>query len=649
MKFRNKSIILVGIIIILSFGGVAYLIGEKMAVTTRKMSVDLALSKAQNSFLIVQTEIENRCRQAELFAEAVEEFAFGREFATIRGILESDLRGSPEISARWFITIDMRNRFHNKYKMNGIVLEKLNDSIFVKSTSVIHEKILLNQVKNLRGTVLSQPYKNDQGKEIISILAPVIVNSQFKGIIGFDIDLKKFQQIFYDVKSLGRAYVSIISKNGICITHPDENLIGKQVGNNLDSSFVQLALQTGVKQQKEVHSEFLNLPVMRVYNPIRIAHGNDYWLITVSVPLFNVKESVQEIRHSTLLIGLVLALLLMVFLYFSQRRWLYESGKRLRAEKRHRNEVSKLSSILESTDQIMIFSVDKNYKYTSFNNVHKLDVEKNEGNSIRLGSDLLDTYYSDFRIQMKKYLDRALAGDHFLVEFQRHGIDYQQIFNAISDAEGKVVGVSSFRFDISETLELRRKAIDEEEEKVKAQLKNIKNQINPHFLFNSLNSLYALVEGEPKLARKFILNLSKVYRYLLDSNNSNLISLKQELDFVKQYLFLQKIRFGDNLLLEYDIKEEALIRKLPSVSIQSLVENAIKHNVITSEKPLLIKISVSDEYYLIVENQYQPRTDMSHSPGTGLKTLEALYGFLGNKQPVYGIEDGFFRVKLPLF
>jgi hypothetical protein len=641
MKFRNKSIILVGIVIILSFGGVAYLIGEKMAITAREMSLDLALAKANNSLLIVQTEIEKSCRQAELYTDAVEEISFGREFPLIEEILKSGLMESPEISARWFIKIE------NK-KISGIVLEKLNDSIAVKSTSAIHEKILWNQLRNLRGTILSQPYKNDQGNELISILSPVIVNSHVNGIIGFDIDLRKFQQIFYDVKSLGRAYVSIISKNGICITHPDQDLIGKQVGNHQDSSFVQLALQTGVKQKKEVHSEFLNLPVMRVYKPIQFANGKENWLITVSVPLFNVRESVQEIRNSTFLIGLVLALLLMVFLYFSQRRWFYEISQRQRAERKHRNEVSKLSSIMESTDQIMIFSIDKNYKYTSFNSVHKLNIEENEGGNIRQGSNLLDTYYGDFRIQMKKYLDLALAGDHFLVEFQRHGVDYQQIFNAVSDVEGKVVGVSSFRFDISETLELRRRAIEEEEEKVKAQLKNIKNQINPHFLFNSLNSLYALVEGEPKLARKFILSLSKVYRYLLDSNNSNLISLKQEIDFIKQYLFLQKIRFGDNLILEYDIKEEALNRKLPSVSIQSLVENAIKHNVITNKKPLTIRISVSDENYLIVENAYQPRTDMSHSPGTGLKTLEALYGFIGDKQPVYGIENGLFMVKLPL-
>ena len=641
MKLRNKSIIFTGLVIILTFGIVAYFIGDKMAITARKMSVDLALSKGQNSFLIVQTEIENRCRQAELFTDAIEEYALGREFLVIKEILQSDLMESPEISARWFIRMDRNN------KMSGIVLEKLNDSIIEKSTSPIHEKILLYQLQNLRGTVLSQPYKNDQGKELISILTPVIVNSQVNGIIGFDIDLRKFQQIFYDVKSLGRAYVSIISKNGICITHPDENLIGKQIGNHQDSSFVQSAFQTGVEQQKEVHSGFLNLSVMRVYKPIRIANGKDYWLITVSVPLFNVEEAVQEVRNSTALIGIVLAFLLMVFLYYSQRRWLSEFEGRQKAETKHRDILNKLSSIMESTDQIRIFSVDRKYRYTSFNSVYQKDAFANEGMDIEVGMSALNTYHHDFGELMKKHFDRALKGEHFLTEYKRNGRSYQQVFNAIFDEDNKVIGFSSFRFDISETVELRKRAHQQEEEKVKAQLKNIKNQINPHFLFNSLNSLYALVETEPRLARKFILKLSKVYRYLLDRNNSSLVDLKQELDFMKHYIFLQKIRFGDNLSLEYDIPDSYMANKLPSVSLQSLVENAIKHNIVTTEKPLVISLRIENDR-LLVENNYQLRSDFASTSGTGLKTLNALYAYLGEEKAEYGVESGKFVVRLPL-
>lgn len=119
-------------------------------------------------------------------------------------------------------------------------------------------------------------------------------------------------------------------------------------------------MSTGKKKHNELHSNFLQLPVIRVYQPIKIGETNINWLITVSVPLFNVEEAVQEVRNSTALIGIVLAFLLMVFLYYSQRRWLSEFEGRQRAETKHRNILNKLSSIMESTDQIRIFRLIEN-------------------------------------------------------------------------------------------------------------------------------------------------------------------------------------------------------------------------------------------------------------------------------------------------
>ncbi|GAB7089715.1 histidine kinase [Marinifilum fragile] len=640
MNFRNKSIIFIGAVIILAFGAVAYLIGDKMTITARKMSVDLALSKAQNSFLIVKRELDESILRTKMLAESIEETIDmnTKESALINNALITKLKLRNEINAVWYIPIDSLNR-----RNDGI-----DSSFYQSDLNLIHNQLAIQFLQSKIENI-SVPYQGSDDRLISSILVAVERSNRIIGVLGADLDLYRFQQHFYDNEDLGRAYVSIISEQGFCISHPEESFIGKSIDHLNDADGIREVLASGKKMHNEVHSQFLQVPVIRVYQPVTIGETNTNWLITVSVPLFNVKETVQATRNSTILIGLVLALLLMVFLYFSQRRWLYESTKRRRAERRHMNEVSKLSSIMESTDQIMIFSVGRDYQYTSFNSVHKEEVLKSENELIKEGKNILDAYYGDFRIKMKKYLDRALGGEHFLVEYQRHGIDYQQIFNAISDSEGRVVGVASFKLDISETLQLRKKAQEEEEEKVKAQLKNIKNQINPHFLFNSLNSLYALVDGEPKLARKFIVSLSKVYRYLLDSNNSNLIQLKQEMDFIKQYVFLQRIRFGENLILEYDIPEEAMQYKLPSVSIQSLVENAIKHNVITSDKPLTIRIKITDDNCVLVENPYQPRTDLNHSPGTGLKNLDALYTFLGDRKPYYGIEQNHFIAKLPLF
>jgi len=642
MKLRNKSIVQVGIVIIISFVFVAYLIGEKMTQTARKMSVDLALSKAQNSFLIVKNELDESILRTRLLAESIEETIDmnTKGAAIINNALITRLKLRNEINAVWYIPIDSLIDLRNGYFYHE------NSSSPQPAMDKKH-LLMAGQLLQSKIETISAPYQGSNNRLVSSILVPVIRNHGIIGVLGADLDLYRFQQHFYDNEALGRAYVSIISEQGYCISHPEQGHIGKSIDSLHDADAIREVLSNGKKNHKELHSNFLQVPVIRVYQPVKIGETNINWVITVSVPLFNVEEAVQEVKNSTALIGIVLAFLLMVFLYYSQRRWLSEIEGRQKAETRHRNILNKLSSIMESTDQIRIFSIDRKYRYTSFNSVYQKDVFDNEGMEIEVGMSALNTYRHDFGELMKKHFDRALRGEHFLTEYKRNNRHYQQVFNAIFDEDDQVIGFSSFRFDISETVELRKRAHEEEEEKVKAQLKNIKNQINPHFLFNSLNSLYALVETEPRLARKFILKLSKVYRYLLDRNNSSLVDLKQELDFMKHYIFLQKIRFGDNLSLEYDIPDNYMAYKLPSVSLQSLVENAIKHNIVTTEKPLIISMKIENDR-LLVENNYQLRSDFASTSGTGLKTLNALYAFLGDEQAEYGVEGNKFVVRLPL-
>ena len=640
MKLRNKSIVQVGIVIIVSFVIVAYLIGEKMTQTARNMSVDLAVSKAQNSFLIVKNKLNDNYQFSTAVGKTIEEIIQiqGINMSVISNELEGVLDGRNDLHSCWFVNVDDKS---------DVLSFALSEKGVKKSELEKHKRNLVEKLITKKDEFVSSPYFSSDSILLASIILPVRVNDRIVGAFGLDIDLFNLQEHFYDERSLGRAYVSIISSDGYCIIHPDENRIGTSISSMSDSNNIKKILGSGQQFQAEVISEFLQVPVVRVYQSIKLGEINANWLITVSVPLFNVEEAVQEVRNSTALIGIVLAFLLMIFLYYSQRRWLSEFEGRQKAETKHRNVLNKLSSIMESTDQIRIFSVDKKYRYTSFNSVYRKDAFDNEGMEIEVGMSVLNTYHHDFGELMKKHFDRALRGEHFLTEYKRNNRHYQQVFNAIFDEDDKVIGFSSFRFDISETVELRKRAHLEEEEKVKAQLKNIKNQINPHFLFNSLNSLYALVETEPRLARKFILKLSKVYRYLLDRNNSSLVDLKQELDFMKHYIFLQKIRFGNNLSLEYDIPEAYMAFKLPSVSLQSLVENAIKHNIVTTEKPLLISMKIENDR-LLVENNYQLRSDFASTSGTGLKTLNALYAFLGEEQAEYGVEGNKFVVRLPL-
>ncbi|RHR80945.1 sensor histidine kinase [Odoribacter sp. AF15-53] len=192
---------------------------------------------------------------------------------------------------------------------------------------------------------------------------------------------------------------------------------------------------------------------------------------------------------------------------------------------------------------------------------------------------------------------------------------------------------------------LRRKI---ERESLELHLQQLKNQINPHFLFNSLNSLSVLIGSDSVLAREFVLKLSKVYRYLLETRNESLSTVKEEIEFTRQYYFLQKIRFGEQLDLMIEVSPDSADAKIPSISLQMLVENAIKHNQVTIQNPLHIKIYTRGDW-LFVENNYQPRVESSEeSMGVGFERIRAIYEFYSHEKFVCSCQNGCYVCQLPL-
>jgi hypothetical protein len=195
----------------------------------------------------------------------------------------------------------------------------------------------------------------------------------------------------------------------------------------------------------------------------------------------------------------------------------------------------------------------------------------------------------------------------------------------------------------------RKAAVDAErlkKESVEAQYNNLKNQVNPHFLFNSLNALTNLVYQDQDKAVKFIKQLSEVYRYVLASRDKEVVSLEEELKFLEAYDFLQQIRFGSKLRIEVDlIHVKSLVAPM---ALQMLVENAIKHNEISEEYPLIIKVYNREEN-LIVENNLRRKTVLEDdSSGLGLENIKKRYEFLSS-HPVQVIEEaGKFIVKVPM-
>ena len=173
----------------------------------------------------------------------------------------------------------------------------------------------------------------------------------------------------------------------------------------------------------------------------------------------------------------------------------------------------------------------------------------------------------------------------------------------------------------------------------------LKNQVNPHFLFNSLNTLDGLIGIDNERAHEYVQNLSQVFRYTI--GNKEIMHLDEELDFTESYALLMKIRYGDNLQIRYNIDERYLNYYIVPVSLQLLVENAIKHNVISNRHPLLITIETTQNDTVKVLNAIQPKSGVEYGEGIGLANLTERYEILFQKDIIITKTD-IFCVEIPL-
>lgn len=209
-----------------------------------------------------------------------------------------------------------------------------------------------------------------------------------------------------------------------------------------------------------------------------------------------------------------------------------------------------------------------------------------------------------------------------------------------------ILGLLLANRSIQSTLKLQQEAAALQKENNTARYAALQSQLNPHFLFNSLNTLIAEIEYNPDNAVRFTKNLSSVYRYVLQSQDKTLVSLAEELEFLDSYLFLHKVRLGDCISCVCDIPADLAEAMLPPLTLQLLVENVIKHNTITSARPMKIDIFL-EEGRLVVSNLVQPRKS-KESSGVGLKNLSNRCKLMLGEEILVLHEKEMFIVKVPL-
>jgi PAS domain S-box-containing protein len=249
----------------------------------------------------------------------------------------------------------------------------------------------------------------------------------------------------------------------------------------------------------------------------------------------------------------------------------------------------------------------------------------------------------------------------------------------LKDETGKVIGLASLVQDITEqkkleaelekyvtvleksysesrskvqsySLELetrKNELLQLQKENLQSQFETLRSQVNPHFLFNSLNVLTSLIKIEPDLAEQFTIRLSMVYRYVLENKEKDLVTLETELDFLNAYTFLLDIRFSGKMKVEVNLSEDKLQLKVVPLALQLLIENAIKHNTFSRKQPLLVNV-FSEGDYLIVENNLQMREAHVQSTGVGLNNIGSRYAYFTERKVISGEVDNKFVVKIPL-
>ncbi len=195
----------------------------------------------------------------------------------------------------------------------------------------------------------------------------------------------------------------------------------------------------------------------------------------------------------------------------------------------------------------------------------------------------------------------------------------------------------------------KEKAVETEKLKTltsTARYEMLNNQINPHFFFNNLNTLSTLIHSDTQKADHYLQKLSDIYRYILATKDSELVSLQKELKFLNDYIDLLSIRFMDSLSFHLDIDEASAEKYLPPAVLQLLVENVVKHNYFTKQEPITVQVK-SDNRYVTISNKIQKKEAVEHSSGIGLQNISERYEFLGENIKIDS-NDGIFKVELPL-
>ncbi len=205
-----------------------------------------------------------------------------------------------------------------------------------------------------------------------------------------------------------------------------------------------------------------------------------------------------------------------------------------------------------------------------------------------------------------------------------------------------------FYFSVKQKKDLEQKMDRLQKEMMTSKYKSLKSQISPHFLFNSLNTLTSLMYEDRDLASDFVSRLASSYRYILDNKEEDIVSLEKELNFLDSFIFMMNVRHSDAIIIDTSIGVDPVDFSIPTLSLQMLVENAMKHNFFSKEQPMKINVYTVGKIGLVVENTMRKRAVEAASTQLGLANIQKRYSFYTNQEVAVEVSDEHFKVTMPL-
>lgn len=187
-----------------------------------------------------------------------------------------------------------------------------------------------------------------------------------------------------------------------------------------------------------------------------------------------------------------------------------------------------------------------------------------------------------------------------------------------------------------------------QKESMRSQLASLKNHLDPHFLFNNLNILSALIDKDTQQSQDFLVRFAQVYRTMLLTKVEDLVTLEEEMDFIHSYIYLIKTRFENNINFDINIPADSYYHMLPPLTVQLLIENAVKHNIISEDRPLDISLHVEGQEMIIINSLYEKPEDLKNKSGTGLKNLKDRYGYFCDQPILFDQKAETYEVRVPL-